>query len=459
MGISDAFGAGSAISQIFYYQVAGQIVQDLLGPTLELVAQKVNAENPVFELTPADLAQLVVRNYMPMSDAASAAARSGLDAGKFADLVHIAGDAPAPGDLATALRRGLIHESGSGVDSTSFDQGIREGRLADKWIAMIKGLATEWPSPIQALDATLKGQIDLAGGKALYQKLGGDPQFFQLLYDSQGNAPTPVEALELVNRGIIPWTGTGPDAVSYEQAFLEGPWRNKWLKPYEALGEYLPPPRTVTAMLRNGSLTIDQATALFVKSGLSKELAAAYVNDALNSKNQAEHDLTVSEVLDLYGAGLISRDVAKPLLEALRYSDDNIDLLFSLRDARRAIAAINAAVNRIHTLYTTYKLGFDDAKKALTSVGVPADQVSDVLGIWSVERAANVKSLTAAEIVDAWFYQIIGESEALSELESIGYTPRDAWIRLSIKNKGPLDSAQPAQGPGSINPVPAGGTP
>jgi hypothetical protein len=52
----------------------------------------------------------------------------------------------------------------------------------------------------------------------------------------------------MANRGIIPWSGSGPRSTSFEQAFLEGPWRNKWLGPFRKAAEYFPPPRTITAM-------------------------------------------------------------------------------------------------------------------------------------------------------------------------------------------------------------------
>ena len=60
--------------------------------------------------------------------------------------------------------------------------------------------------------------------------------------------------------------------------------------------------------------------------------------------------------------------------------------------------------------------------------------MTEIVATWDIERSANLKVLTAAQIVDAWYVQIIGQDEALAELVAIGYTPRDAYIVLSIKN-------------------------
>lgn len=455
-GLSDVFGGKSAVTQLFIWQVMAQIIGAVLEPTLTLVSQQINADNPVVDLSPADLANLVVRNYRDMSSAAGEAARSGINADRFADMVHLAGDAPGPSDLAIALRRGIIPEYGTGPDAVTFEAGLREGRLADKWQSMVKDLATQWPTPADALDALLEGQLSYDDALALYKRVGGDPQFFTILFNTRGNAPTPVEALELANRGIIPWDGEGPDITSYHQAFLEGPWRNKWEKPFRALGEYLPPPRTVTAMVSAGSLTPERGTELLLKQGLAPDLAAAYIHDALDSQNKADRELTVGQLMDMYTAGVVSASLITPLLKALGYSDTSIAWLFAYRDIRKSLTRVNAALSKVRTLYVTHKVTRDVAERALNALGVPAAEIADVVGTWTIERDTNVAVLTAAQIADAWKYGIINEGEALTELQSIGYTPRDAWVFLSIKNKAPLDN-KPEQGPAPTSPQPSPG--
>lgn len=449
MGLSDLFGAGSAVEQLFVWGVVNQVVSQVMGPTMNLITQKVNKDNPTVPLSPADLAQLVVRNYISNSEGQNVSRLSGITGTDFNHLVSLAGEAPAPGDLATALRRGLVPEAGDGEGSTSFDQGIREGHLANKWIPVVKGLAVQWPSPVDALNALLEGQVSEADGRALYERFGGAPEYFTMLFNSRGSAPTPDEAAVMANRGIIPWSGSGAGVVSFEQAFLEGPWRNKWLTPYRDAAQYYPPPRTITAMLKNGSLTVAQAMTLLQQQGLTAELAAAYVHDAQLSQNQADRDLTVSQVLDMYEAQLISPDDATTLLEALNYSADNAALLLAYKDLQRAIAQTNTAVSRVATLYIGHKISRDTAVSSLNALAVPAAQVQQILQLWDLQASVNVKTLTPAQIVDAWALAVIDQAEAQNELEGLGYTPYDAWILLSIKNKAPLGSA-PAAGPAPI---------
>lgn len=397
-------------------------------------------------LSPADAASATVRNFLSHDQAAKIAAQSGLDAADFATLVHLAGDAPAPGQLAVARRRGLIPDKGTGAASISFQQGIAEGRLANKWADVIDKLATEWPTPNDALDALLKGQVSEAEGKRLYALLGGDMQFFTWLRDSRGNAPTPLEALDMANRGIIPFKGTGANVVSYEQAFLEGPWRNKWEQPYRQLGEYLPPQSTVVTLLSHGAITNQQGAELLKKQGMSDALVSAYLQEAHTEAISDYRGLTVSTVLDAFYASVLDHDTALRILSALHVTPAAAEILLAYTEVRRGFAAVNNAISRVRSLYAARKITKQTARDSLKRLEVPATSIEPMLSAWEVENSIAVKTLTEAQILSAWELQLLSDAECSTELQNIGYTPFDAWVLMSTKAKTPLPN-KPAQGP------------
>lgn len=448
-GLGDLLGPGSAGRQLFVWAVLGGLVGALADPVFTEVQQTSLHTAPVKVLPPDMLAQMVVRHVKTLGDAAGQAQYSGISGDKFADLVHVAGRGPAPGDLATALRRQLIPEGGTGPDAVTFEQGIAESDLKDKWTHLVKELATIWPSPVDALDALLEGQVSEAEGRALYEKFGGAPEFFDMLFHTRGSAPTPVQAADMANRGIIPWGGTGPAATSFEQAFLEGPWRNKWEPAFRKAAEYLPPPRTVTAMVRAGSLTDAQASALLAKQGLPAELVAAYIADAHNAASQAQRDLTMAQVIGMYEAGLLGEKDARGMLEGGGYSAANAGLLLAYADLRKAITQVNYAVDRVRSLYVARKIDHQTAVASLNTLNVPADQVREMIATWDVAAAVNVKQLTPAQIENAYTIGLLTQAAAQAELEAIGYTPHDAWVLLSIKAKGALPN-EPADVPGRV---------
>lgn len=444
--LGDIFGKGTIGEQLLVWGALNQVIGALIAPGITELSQLANEAVPLLSLSPAEAAAAVNRGYLSSGEGASEAAKGGIDGSRFTTLTDLAGNAPGVDVLAEALRRKIIAESGTGADSTSFEQGIRETNLHDKWTDMVKQLTVQIPSVAEVMNAWLEGQIDEGEAHTRYLQAGGDPTWFQTSYNANGSSPSPNEAATMANRGIIPWNGTGPDAVTFEQAFLEGPWRNKWLDAWRGLAEYLPPPRTVTAMLREGSISESDALTLFEKEGLNPTLAAAYVASASHHATAAAKELSASNVVALYEDHLITRADAQAHLVALRYSAADADLYLALADAKAAAAATKSAVTRLRTLYTTGKNDAATTQQALTDLGLTSDQIAALFAVWSHETAANVRTLTPAQIESAWEYGIMDQPTAIARLVALGYDEVDAWIALSIKNKSPLPN-EPAGGP------------
>jgi hypothetical protein len=253
-----------------------------------------------------------------------------------------------------------------------------------------------------------------------------------------------MELVEMVRRGHIPATGTGADATSLDQGIAESDIKDKWTPVYHALLEYLPPPRTVTALLRAGSITQAQALSLFQKAGLSPELAGVYVANASHDKVATEKQLTKDSIAKLYEERLITQAQATAMLEHLHYTAEESAFLLQLGDLQRHQRVYNTAVTRIGTLFVARKLEVAAAGAALDSLGVPAAQRDEYITVWALERASNLKILSEATIATAWKQGVIPDDEALQEIEAHGYTPRDAWIYLAVHNKG--------AGPGTMPP-------
>lgn len=443
---ADGTGAGS----VSYAQgIAETRLHNKWAPVLQKLSAAI--------LSPPDAADGVVRNFLTAAQGEAIAAKSGLSADDFTVMTHLAGDAPGPQQLAEALRRKAIDADGTGFASTSFTQGIAEGRLADKWAPVIKALSLIWPTPVDALDATLKGQVTPDEGIALYEMLGGDIQFYPWLFNSRGSAPTPLELIEMANRGVIPWDGTGPDAVSYEQGFLEGPWRNKWAPAYRSLGVYVPPPSVVSEFIARGAMTPEQGAAELAKQGMDETIIAAYIADAQLQALSPYRGLSAQTAVDAYKSRIIDADTLTHILTSLHVAPDAITLLIEYADMQRAFTQITGAVSRIRSLYAGRKITLQTAVEALSALDIPPATATEMLDAWSVENSISVKTLNEAQIVDAWEYDVFTDDEAMQELANIGYTPFDAWALLSIKAKAVLPN-KPAQGPAAPQGVVVPGT-
>lgn len=441
-GIADILG-NPTLEQIFVYGVIQQLVGAALGPYLQALANELQSVTPNVPLSPADAATAVIRNIQGVDAAAGEAQLSGINRDRFDRLVALAGNAPDPTSLAVALRRGF-------VDEARYEKGIAQGALRDEWSDVVKELAVQEPSPMDAMTALVEGQLDEATARAKFAAFGGQPSEFDWLFGTVGAGPSPLEAAQMAYRGVIPWTGKGLGVVSFEQAVAEGHTRNKWEPAYRALSEYLPPPRTITAMHREGALTTEQAAKLLADHGLPADLAAAYLLSSSKAKTAKARELAESTVLTLYRDRLIPRDEAETFIERLGYSTEEAGFILAAEDLRVTERFMVAAVGRIHTYYIGHKISATAAATALADLRVESAQAAELVALWDHERAANVKRVTPAEVATAFMHSIIDQGTAQSILESDGYSPYDAWLLLSVHNKGPLPNAP---SPGALGPA------
>lgn len=437
--------AGSSAEQLFLWAVLNQVVASLLAPLFRQLEYTINHAGPNVVLSPADIATAINRSFMSHGDGVTEANASGIDEARLNILQHLAGNAPAPEALAAMLRRGIIPADGTGPEAVSFRQGIAEGNLLNKWGDAVQEAEKAIPSPSDIVEAGLKGQLSAADALALFLKVGGDPKYYQLLINIAGNPPSPTELINLANRGIIPWTGTGPDVLSVQQGIFEGRTKDKWYPAYKPLGEYRPPPETVRAMLEANGITVEQASAYWASYGMTPETIAQYIQTANNSKNQAAQGLTETAVLQMYYAQLISKDDAVKFLSLMGIDASNATLLIAYTDMQRSIEAVTKAVSRLQTLYTARKITQQTAQDALARLQVPGVAIDGLITTWNIIASANVRVLTEAQIADAFFEGILTQDQAQGELEALGYTPFDAWVLLSIKNKGALPGQPSAQ--------------
>lgn len=414
----------------------------------------------LFELTkailsPPDAAQAVVRNFISHEHGAALAALSGVDAEQFRIMVDLSGDAPSPTELAVALRRAIIPFDSGDPAKPGFVQGIRQGRLADKWITMLKELSQEWPTPTDALEARLVGQVTTKESQELYAKFGGDPAYWQLLFDTRGEAPTPLELGVLANRGDIKWNGLGPQETSFSQGFHEGRWRNKWEDAYRHLAKYRAPEGTITLFLAHGVINDEEAADEYAKLGMDEPTIKRFIDEAHLEAYSDYRGATVSIALQAYHQGIINHDQTLAILEGFHVTTVAAKFMLDFQDAQRAYEAVNNAISRVRTLYAARKITLQTAKNALGEIGIDGTQIEGIVKSWQIENSVSVKILTEAQIARAFKLGILNELEALTELQNIGYTPFDAWVLLSLEEKtlvGPRPNPGPAPPQGQVIP-------
>lgn len=435
------------IKSILIWQVLGQVIEPILEPITTPLRQELLKLHPDQVISPADAVDAVLKGHMTEAEGRDAAAQSGIASDNFDRLLASAGEPPGVEQLMELLRRKLIPETGTGADSVSFEQGVRDSRLKDKWTPILLQALTQPISPADAVAATLRGQIARALGEEYAYKGGIGPAEFQILLDTAGRPPAPEQLVEFVRRGLIPVEGTGADVLSFQQGIFEGDSKDKWEPILRQLIPYHPPPRTVTALLRAGSIDEAHALTLFRDAGLSEELAAAYAADAHHQRTAATRELAKSDIVTLYMDRLVPEAEALTLLEGLGYPEQDARFELSIADFRQQKAILDRVVTRLRTLYVGRKIEKQAAIEAMDAIQLPAPARDQLLQVWDVERSLQQAHLTAAEIADAVKYGAMSEDEALSELAGLGFSPFDAWVRLAVTLRGKVQTPRPPFAP------------
>lgn len=426
--------------------VLGPIAMAAMAPIQTFLTQEGYSVDPNVELTPPVLADLVVRGMITMADATARAARYGINAERFQLMVNDTGDSPALQQLADMFHRGLIPLDGAGADAVTVEQGILEGRVRDKWVDAIKGIMTIWPTIGQTVIAAIRNQLSMADAQALYAKIGGEPQFFQLLYDISGNPPSALDAARLARRGLIPKEGTGPSVTSFRQAVAEGDTKDKWGDALWALSEYFPPPRTIVALVRAGTITDQQALQYMEMAGASPQLAAAYIHEGHTPRTATAKVLAESIVHALYTDLLIDLATATTMLEALGFDAQDAGFILAVWDMELHAKALTSAIAKLRALFISRHISVNEATAELAKLELPAKQATDLIGIWTMEQRASIKLPTEAQVAAAVKKTILTSDQGLQLLYDMGYTEFGAWLVLSeqLGEKLPNPPAIPA---------------
>lgn len=445
-GGAGLFGSGGTVQQLFWWQVVGQLISAALAPFatgLEYLVWSAPG-NQTAKHSPAELADMVIRGIMTEQEAAGEAMAYGINQERFHQSVLDTGEVPSPLDLARMLFRGIIPEGPSGAGSVSYADGFRESRLRTEWMAAVKDYSRAVPSPGDAVSAQQRAQLTPDEARAEYLKLGGHPDYYDLMLHLAGEPISVGEAARLAYRGFIPWEGTGADVVSVQQAVFEGRTKDKYWQYIKQLTQYYPPPRTITAMVREGGLTKEQAIGWWQAAGMDAATAEIYWANAGTAKTTKPKETAESTTLKLYADHIIDAATATGLLAALGYDAAEAAFILEVQDATLYEANVSAATSHIRSLYLALRMTKADAVGLLGQLGVATDQVSQIVNLWDAELAATVKLLTEPQIVDAWEFGIITGAEALTQLQALGYAPYAAWVLLATKNQ----SSTPGGGKG-----------
>lgn len=443
--IGDIIGKNSVAEQILIWGVLNQLLSAALEPVTRAIEHEINQLDPNVPLSPEILADMVNRGHIDAGNGADEAKLSGVSADRFTRLVRNSGNPPGPDALAEALRRGIIPEDSGQPDAPSYIQGIKQSRLQVQWADTVKQLSLRTPGPVNAVNAEVRNFLDHETARRLYAVFGGDPEHYDLEFKLAGTGPSPNEAAVAANRGIISWERRSTDDTSFEQAVSESHYKNKWEGVYRALAEYRPPPRTITAMFREGSVTEEQATRMLLNYGVTQEMVPVYLHKTTKGKVQRAHEVTETEIIRLYTERGISREECVQLLLSVGYTQRDTDIIVQAADLEYYRKLTDETIRIIHNLYVHRHVDRNGVVGRLDAVGIASAYRDSLLVLWDMEVEGGVKQLTEKQVVSMAAANVLTRDRAIEKLHHIGYSNEDAALIIQFELDNQLTPAQSQQ--------------
>jgi hypothetical protein len=424
------FGKNSPAEQLLIWQVLAQFVSAVMGPEFEMLSRGVNEILQATPLTPDQLADMVVKGHILLGDGEAYAKQSGIAPSDFKRMVDTGGEPPGIDFLLQAFRRGYIAQSGTGPDSTSLEQGIRESRLKDKWVPVIESMNLQPIGISETVDAVVEGQIAYDIGAHYAYVNGVDPDSFRILVNTRGNPPSPGELAVLLKRKLIPLEGTGPDAISFQQGIFEGASKDKWWTYYAKLADYIPPPRTITTLVHDGSLSDADALVAFEEAGLTPQWAKIFLASAHHSAASA-HKATISTELrtqarKAYTDGHIPVSQYRTLLTQAQVPAAAIELDVQAANLAREFNHHSLSLAQIKSQRQNGLIDDAQARQLLVSSGWTEDVANGQIAEWAVEAKRTRTGFSESRILAYLKSGILTESEAYDLLVGMGINSANA---------------------------------
>lgn len=385
---------------------------------LEALRQDSWRDFPTAALSPAELAAAVVKGELPFATAASEARKHGLDEDNFNGLVLITGNPPGPMDLVALWRRGII-------SGDRLDHGIRQSYVKSEWLDVYHALRHLPISVADSVQAAVQNHLSYSEAVQIADGLGVAREGFDILYANAGNPPGPMELLNLWNRGYI-------SEAEVDQGLRESRLKDKWIGPLKKLAHHKLPMRTITTLLNHGAISDTRAHEALQELGFDPTDAQALIDSSHKAKTQPHKDLSVATIKTLYTDRMIPHDQALADLTKLGYDPPTAAELLDLADAQALQRLRNATITKIRSLFVARHMTALQVSADLDKLGVPHDQRDHMIELWTLERGANVRVLTEAQVVQMGRKKILSVDEVGTRLVEMGYHEDDAALLMML---------------------------
>jgi hypothetical protein len=362
-------------------------------------------------LSPADAALAVLRGNLSQGDGAAIAAKWGVSGETFQELINNTGEPPGTEQLLEAHRRGYI-------DDARLVKGILQSRVRDEWVDVIEKLAFVPMSTADAVQAVVQNHITAAQGEQIANYNGLEAGMFPIMVETAGAPLSRTEMEQLFNRG----KATHDEVL---QALRESRLKDKYGEKAFLLHERLLEPAQVADAVLFGVMDHRTAVQNVMEWGFSPASSEIIVSSAVNRKMETQRMAVIHAIETLYVDNAISQEQASQVIGRMGFDPTEVDLTLQAAEFKRNAKLTTAGLNVIRSKFVSHHIDRGTASGLIDQMTIPHQQRDAFLQLWQVERDANVRMLTEAQVMKAITKGIMTEQEGRDYLANMGFSPID----------------------------------
>jgi hypothetical protein len=143
-------------------------------------------------------------------------------------------------------------------------------------------------------------------------------------------------------------------------------------------------------------------------------------------------EVTLTIIRDAYRVGIWDRGRAQAELEDLGFVPASADLILSIEDTKRENELLDLDLAVIREEYRNAVIDRDEARRRLEELELEPARLRLLLLRWDRENAAPTRTLTPAQVANAWERALFTDEQAMDRLVAYGYSPEDAGVVLQL---------------------------
>jgi len=129
--------------------------------------------------------------------------------------------------------------------------------------------------------------------------------------------------------------------------------------------------------------------------------------------------------------GLISEAKFREILRRLNWSEEAINLEIAVQKLKRSTKEKELTLSHLKSAFMKNIIDQSQVVKILGDRGFTADQISVILSIWRAELIPKEVTLSKAALIKAWTENVINENTLRKRLADIGYSTEDINIIIN----------------------------